>query len=127
MSCKLAVGVDIVEIIRIKSAFEEFGNRFLKHVYTETEIERYRSSIPSLAARFAGKEAVVKVLYPGSAVLPLTSIEILSDDECRPYILLHGEALERSRQIGIGELSISLSHCEEYAIAFAAGEVQVIR
>ena len=56
------IGVDIIEISRIEEALLRWGNRFLHRVYTSEELRLYQDATPSLAARFAGKEAVVKAL-----------------------------------------------------------------
>jgi holo-[acyl-carrier protein] synthase len=56
------VGVDIVEISRIEEAIKERGDTFLKRIYTPAELECYRHKLPSLAARFSAKEAVIKAL-----------------------------------------------------------------
>jgi holo-[acyl-carrier protein] synthase len=53
------IGIDIIEIDRIKRAIARRGENFLKRVYTESELELYRKKPASLAARFAGKEAVI--------------------------------------------------------------------
>ncbi|MCH7997340.1 MAG: 4'-phosphopantetheinyl transferase superfamily protein, partial [Chloroflexi bacterium] len=55
-----------MEVSRIRSALERWGDRFLRRVYTPGEIERYRGRVPELAVRFAGKEAVMKVLGTGN-------------------------------------------------------------
>ena len=55
---QLHVGVDIIEISRIRQAIQRWQGHFLERIYTETELKLYRNKIESLAARFAGKEAV---------------------------------------------------------------------
>ena len=54
------IGIDIIEISRVKDAISRWGEKFLQRVYTDAELELYRSKKESLAARFAGKEAVSK-------------------------------------------------------------------
>jgi holo-[acyl-carrier protein] synthase len=71
------IGVDIVEISRIKEAISRWGNSFLERVYTEPELKLYRDKPPSLAARFSGKEAVIKAL--SSKSIAFRDIEILAD------------------------------------------------
>ena len=114
------VGVDIVEIPRIKTAIERWGDSFLKRVYTRTELELYGKNLSSLAARFSGKEAVIKALNCRS--IGLREIEILSDNGGKPVVRLYGKAKQQAEELGIPELAISLSHCKEYAVACAVGE-----
>ena len=114
------VGVDIVEIARIKTAIERWGNSFLERVYTQPELELYGKKPSSLAARFSGKEAVIKALDCRS--IGLKEIEILSDNGGRPIVRLYGKAQQQAEDLGISNLAISLSHCKEYAVACAVGE-----
>jgi len=115
------IGLDIVEIARIQEAVDRWGERFLRRVYTEAELELCRSRMPKLASRFAGKEAVMKALGAGSNGIAWRDIEILSDGDNRPLLFLHGRAWCRARELGVKELSISLSHSREYAIASVMG------
>ena len=114
------VGIDIIEIARIGRAVERWGQGFLERVYTEPELERYGRNISSLAARFSGKEAVIKAL--SSRSIGLKEIEILSDPGGKPVVKLYGRARSRARDMGLSCLAISLSHCREYACACAVGE-----
>ena len=76
----MAHGIDIIEIQRISSAVNSWGTRFLKRIYTEREIEYCRGRAPELAARFAGKEAVMKALTTGHVGVAANEIEILPDE-----------------------------------------------
>jgi holo-[acyl-carrier protein] synthase len=116
------VGVDIVEIARIERAIARWGQDFLKRVYTEPELRQYGTRPPSLAARFSGKEAVIKAL--GSRDVGLKEIEILSGSSGKPQVRLYGRAESQARELGLAGLAISLSHCREYAIACAIGEAK---
>ena len=111
-----------MEIHRISDAVAEFDMGFLKRIYTDREISNYRNSIPSLAARFAAKEAVMKALGNGIDGLSLRDIEILCDSEGSPHITLYGKSREKCLQLGIKCFAVSLSHCDKYAVAFVAGE-----
>ena len=114
----VTVGVDIVEIKRIAKAVDRWGERFLKHVYTPKEVEYSKGRVAELAVRFAGKEAVSKALGTGIHGLSWPEIEILPDRRGKPEIHLHGRAKERARSLQLTHWVISLSHCQEYAIAF---------
>ena len=97
-----------------------FDPGFLERIYTPKEIGLYKDKLPSLAARFAAKEAVIKALdAPGTNP---RDIEILSAKDGKPLLSLHGQAKEKAEQLGIKELNISLSHSREYAVAFVVGE-----
>jgi holo-[acyl-carrier protein] synthase len=111
------IGTDIIEIHRIEKAIERHGESFLHRVYTNREVNSYRKSIPSLAARFAAKEAVMKALGQGFLTTGWRDIEVLSEPGGQPTIRLYGRAEHRANQLGLKNLAISLSHCREYALA----------
>jgi holo-[acyl-carrier protein] synthase len=117
----ISVGVDIIEIQRIEQAISNWQGSFLNRIYTPSELEQYFNITSSLAARFAGKEAVMKALGSNSIHTNWRDIEILSNREGAPTISLAGKTKEKAEEKGIRELSISLSHSKEYAIAFVVG------
>lgn len=119
-----AIGVDLVEIDRIRRSVARFGERFLTRIYSPEEIA-YCSGPGRYATRFAGKEAVAKALGTGIGAVSWRDIEILSDDKGRPRVKLNGKAREVARQAGIGSFSISLSHTRELAMAFVVAEPEV--
>jgi holo-[acyl-carrier protein] synthase len=117
----LSVGVDIIEIERIRQVFQRHGERFLRRVYTEAEIAYCRGRVPELAARFAAKEAVSKALGTGligRGGIFWREVEVLSDARGKPLVHLHGQAKDRAEGLGLKEFAISLSHSQEYALAF---------
>jgi holo-[acyl-carrier protein] synthase len=116
-----SVGVDIVEIKRIESAVNRGSERFLRRVYTETELRTCQDRPSSLASRFAAKEAVMKVLGTGGIGIAWREIEILTGDHGRPSVRLHGQALNKATKLNLKDVSVSLSHSKEYAIAVAIG------
>lgn len=116
----LSVGVDLIEIERIANVVQRWGDRFLQRVYTPEEIAACRGRIPSLAARFAAKEAVSKVLGVGigwGGGLTWQDVQVCSDPLGKPMIRLHGLAADLSAQIGLNHWAISLSHSQTHAIA----------
>ncbi len=123
----LHTGIDLIEIERIARAIERWGDRFLDRVFTPAELAIYRARPASLAARWAAKEAVAKLLGVGmrglggagrpDAALAWTEIEVLSDAQGRPALALHGRAAERAHALGLGSIALSLSHTREHAIA----------
>jgi holo-[acyl-carrier protein] synthase len=116
------VGVDIVAITRIERAIAYYGERFLRRVYTAAELELCRGHASSLAARFAGKEAVIKALGGLSKGFRWREIEILSDPRGKPLVNLYGSMQDKAANLGLGDFAISLSDCEEYAVAFVVGD-----
>ena len=116
------IGVDIIEIARIHEAVDRWGERFLQRVYTEPELRLCRKKPRLLAARFAGKEAVMKTLGTGAKGVSWREIEILAESSGKPLVRLCGKARDKAEELGLGELVISLSDSKEYAIAFVSGE-----
>jgi holo-[acyl-carrier protein] synthase len=108
----LDIGVDIVEIERIKKLVEG-DTTFLTRVYTEAE-RAYCDAKPHpwqhYAARFAAKEAVIKAL--GQKSIAFNEIEVINDGDGKPHIVLHGKWKEYEQG-----LLLSLSHAEHYAVA----------
>jgi len=118
------IGIDIIEIARIKKAIAHWGDGFLQRVYTEPELKLYHKKPSSLAARFAGKEAVIKTLGTQAKGIGWKEIEILSDPSGQPLVHLYGKAQNQANGLGLDNLTISLSHSKEYAIACVIGEVK---
>ncbi len=102
------VGIDIIEIARIKKAIARWGESFLNRVYTESELKLYHQKPSFLAARFAGKEAVVKALGTQTAGISWKEIEILSDPSGKPLVHLYGKAQNQANGLGLNNLAISL-------------------
>jgi holo-[acyl-carrier protein] synthase len=113
----LATGVDLVEIERLQSVVERYGERFLNRVYTSRELLEVRDNMSSLAARFAAKEAVSKALGTGIGRVSWRDIEILRGPERQPLLVLSGEANRLAVQLGLRQWSVSLSHTQEHAVA----------
>ena len=115
----LSLGIDIIEVERIESAIRRWDKRFLNRIYTEAERKICQDRIPALAARFAGKEAVMKVLGTGAKGVGWQEIEILADTRGKPLVQLHGNAREEAKKLNLSEFSISLSDTKQYAVAAA--------
>lgn len=119
-------GVDIVEIDRIRQSFETIGDNFRDRVFTEAEIAyceaRKVARFESYAARFAAKEAVSKAFGTGIGGVGWRDIEVLNDEKGKPYVVLSDTAKDIFNQMkGLG-ISLSLSHCKQYAVAYAVIE-----
>lgn len=115
------IGTDIIEIERIRQAIARYGDRFLNRVYTKNELKIYGHRAHSLAASFAGKEAVMKVLGTGNRGVAWREIEVLYHPGGKPHIRLNGRAVKEAQKLGIKEIDVSMSHSRENAIAVATG------
>ena len=117
----LTTGVDIIEIERIQRAFQRWGDRFLRRIYTEDEAAYCRGRPPNLAGRFAAKEAAMKALGTGLRGVGWKDIEVVRNRAGAPSVRLHGRAKLRAEALGVRELSLSFSHSRDYAVAFVVG------
>lgn len=110
-------GIDAIEPARIATALDRHGERFLRRVFTPAERALCRERVNSLAARFAAKEAVAKVLGTGFGAIAWREIEVLVNERGRPVLVLHGAAAERAAQLGLVYWSVSLTHLADVALA----------
>ena len=117
----IAAGVDVIEIDRIQRALTDFGERFLRRVYTERERAYYATRVSELAARFAAKEATSKVLGTGIRGIRWREMEILPNRRGKPVLILHGGAAARAELLGFTDFSVSLTHSRQDAVAFVVG------
>ena len=111
----LQVGVDIIEIARVEASLRRYGDRFRRRVYRAAELLETGERGPSLAARFAAKEAAIKAL--GSSTIALHEIEVVRPAGSRPELRLHGRAADRAAELGVQEVALSLSHSRDFAVA----------
>jgi holo-[acyl-carrier protein] synthase len=102
----------------VTDAIRDFGDRYLDRIYTRREQESYRTGgASSLAARFAAKEAVLKLIGTADGVDP-RSVEITHRDG-RPVVRLSGLAATLADEAGVGPIDISLTHSGGIALAVA--------
>ena len=113
------IGIDLIDIERVQKAVERTPG-FLHKVFTAEEIaysKNKKNPYPSLAVRFAAKEAVRKLSLKFQQGIPLTDIEIRNDAEGRPYLVLRGAAGSVMEELGLTALDVSLSHTDTQAVA----------
>ncbi len=115
----LETGIDIIEIERIEAAVARHGERFLERVYTSEELEQARGRVESLAARFAAKEAVFKVL---GVRVAWREVEVQRQAGGKPRLLLHGRARAISERLALKSWSVSLSHSRQQAVAVVVAQ-----
>ena len=123
---EVRVGCDIQSIDDVRTAIGSAGDRYLRRVLGLGErAEAARLATPELleryvSGRFAGKEAVYKVLrVPPDIALGWSQIEIVADETGAPRVCLTGAAAELSAAAGIGDIAISISHSGSFALAVA--------
>ncbi len=119
----IGIGTDIVECVRIARMIDQHGDLFLRRVYTAREI-RYcqarRRATEHFAGRWAAKEAILKCLGTGwQKGIAWTDLEVRNDKNGAPSVYLCGEARDRALSLRIGNILVSISHCREYATAYA--------
>jgi holo-[acyl-carrier protein] synthase len=122
----LGTGIDIIEVARIRSSLEKFGERFGQRVLLPDESAyclAHNDPAPFVAARFAAKEAVSKAFGTGiGAQLGWLDIEICKKESGEPFVVLHGKGKQLFETRGAKRLLVSLSHTENYAAATAVLE-----
>jgi holo-[acyl-carrier protein] synthase len=115
------IGIDIIEINRIRKSIEKFEDKFLNKIFTETELEyclSKKNKYQHFAARFAAKEAIAKALATGwNKEFRWKDIEIFNEKSGMPNVKLSGNL---KRFLGTEKLlKITMSHSEHYVTCFA--------
>ena len=115
---RVRVGCDVIDVEDVQNSLDTFGNRYLRKVFTEREIDdcQGRNRAQRLAARFAAKEAVIKAFAEPGMSFPLREIEVTRDGPL-PVLRLHGAMADRARRQGWVSSSLSLSHADCHAMA----------
>jgi holo-[acyl-carrier protein] synthase len=114
------VGVDLVRVSEVAAALERFGDRYLRRIFTEGEIlhcMRRQPYAERLAARFAAKEAMIKILRPDGHGFNWRCLEVETVAGGWTEIVLHGKAAEHAAARGAFSWSLSLSHEGDLAVA----------
>ncbi len=120
------IGIDIIQIARLREAVEKWGERFLRRVFTENEIAhcfKKRDPYPSLSVRFAAKEAFIKAIGSRESS-PWTDIEVSNDTRGKPTIRGRGRLEIFLRENSVRHAHLSLSHEKEYGIACVVLETE---
>jgi holo-[acyl-carrier protein] synthase len=117
----VGTGIDIAEVPRIAESIARFGERFLRRIYTESEIrycESKANRVERYAARFAAKEAGMKALGTGwNHGVRWRDVEVTRQPGGRPTIVFHGKAAEFATRLGAVHVALSISHTAVQAIA----------
>lgn len=115
---KILIGTDIIEVDRVKNNILKHEDRFLDKIFTKAEIDYCESKktqkYQSYAVRFAAKEAVYKSISDYiNQEYSWRDFEVINDENGRPKVKLH------LKIENLEDIDISLSHCKEYAVAYA--------
>lgn len=121
------VGIDLVDVNDVRETLSAHGARYLERVYGAGEIADCQLAggvdPERLAARFAAKEAVIKVLRAGEEGIPWRAIEVRRDPAGWIDLRLSGAAAELAAATGLGELAVSISHERGFAAAVVVAEL----
>ena len=119
----LGIGIDVVEVERIGSSMDEFGEKFVNRIFTEAEqeycVSQKRPAI-HYAARFAAKEAIAKAFGTGiGKEISWLDMEILREASGEPRVQMNGGGAAYAEKLNVVDIKISLTHAEHYAAANA--------
>ncbi len=122
----LGIGIDIIEVERIRASHEKFGERFLKRILRPEEIAycfSHTQPAPFLAARFSAKEAISKAFGTGiGRQLGWQDVEVRRKESGQPYVVLHDNGQILFKKLNGSAIHLSLSHTNFYASAVAVLE-----
>jgi holo-[acyl-carrier protein] synthase len=123
----VGIGIDLVEVERMRRLLDAKGERALLRLFTEGE-RSYAATHPEparqLAARVAAKEAAFKALSGNDLARAIgwRELEVVSRRGVAPVLLLHGRALQRSAELGLSRVLLTITHSETTAAAFVVAE-----
>jgi len=117
----IAHGIDLVDLDRIEQMIERHGERFLERVFTARErsdATTVKNRVEKLAGRFAAKEAVMKMVGTGwRDGVAWTDIEVVNNPLGRPEVTIGGKVKELADTMGIGPITLSITHTSNFAMA----------
>ena len=115
------IGIDLVEVDRLRSSVKKFGDKFLNRIFTENEIKYCQTKFNSYqhyAVRFAAKEALLKAIGTGlRSGMTWHQIEIVNDTQAKPSIITYGECQKFLQKLEIKKIELSLSHTKDHGVA----------
>jgi holo-[acyl-carrier protein] synthase len=116
----LGIGNDIIEIERIRSSYDRYGYQFLSRLFSTKEQDyclKFKDPVPHLAARFSGKESIVKALGTGFGKnASWLDMEIINDEQGKPCVFFSEEIKQRLQN---PQVLLSISHCKLYVTTTA--------
>ena len=126
----VGVGVDLVDVERMRRLLNRKGERALRRLFTDGE-RAYADTHPEparqLAARVAAKEAGFKALAGNALARAIgwRELEVMARPNRSPLLLLHGRALDRAAELGVVRIHLSITHTDLTAAAFVVAECDV--
>jgi holo-[acyl-carrier protein] synthase len=125
----IAHGIDLVDFPRIEEMINRHKERFINRIFTAAEqayADSNKNRIEKYAGRFAAKEAILKLMGTGwRGKIAWTDIEVINNPSGQPHVNLYGEVKKIAENLAITQISISITHTANFAIASAvalAGE-----
>ena len=120
----LHIGIDVVLISHVRKSLTDFGDRFIRRLFSAQEATYANESAgvvaERLAARFAAKEATLKAFDLCDSGINWRDIEVVKTASGACRLMLHGRAAELVAKTGVNEVSLSMSHDGDYATAVVA-------
>jgi holo-[acyl-carrier protein] synthase len=118
----VGLGVDLVEIARVRRLVESRGDRAMARLFTEGEraYAGYRADpARHLAARIAAKEAAFKALAGNDLARGIAwrELEVFAREDGGPLLRLHGRAERRAAELGVTRILVTISHTDRTAVA----------
>ncbi|UMP03354.1 holo-ACP synthase [Amycolatopsis sp. EV170708-02-1] len=117
------IGIDVVPLSRVRELVAQDAETALRRMLSAAELLSSSTpdgpDLPGIAGRLAAKEAVFKLFHVGGQPVPWLSTEVLKSDGGWPVVRLTGRAARLAREAGLGEIEISITHDDAYAIAVA--------
>lgn len=117
----VGLGLDIAEIDRIEAAIARHGAPFVERLYTPREVsycEKHKNKFERYAGRFAAKEAAMKALGTGwRQGVRWRDIEVVREPSGKPTLLLEGVAREFADRMGVKNISLTITHSGNFALA----------
>ena len=124
MTPSVLIGCDIHPVFNVVESIDVFGERYLARVFTPAERAACGEAPERLAARYAAKESVLKLLkVPADTAVPWTDIEVGAESSGAPTVTLHGRAAQIAAELGVADIELTLSHDGGMAMAVAAAVI----
>jgi holo-[acyl-carrier protein] synthase len=125
----IRIGIDLVSVEGVRESIREHGDRYLRRIYTDTELADCSSAdgvAPErLAARFAAKEATLKVLCPQDEAVPWKLMRIVRHGAGSVEVELSGRAAHLASEAGLHNFAVSITHEGGFASAVVVAEVRL--
>ena len=127
MTPSVLIGCDIHPVFNVVESIDVFGERYLARVFTPAERAACGEAPERLAARYAAKESVLKLLkVPADMAVPWIDIEVGAEVSGAPTVTLHGRAAQIAAELGVADIELTLSHDGGMAMAVAAAVIGAI-